>query len=1098
MTKRLLCLVLTALLVLSMVPATAVAAEEETAMVASQALVDKMKAREGFSATPYWDYSHYSIGYGTTCPEDKVDYYKKNPMSKEEAEVEFKKHLGSFEKTVNNFAKKYNLTLKQNQFDALVSFSYNCGSAWTTSTSGYFNTAVREGRTAEELLYGIALYSTAGGEYILIGRRLWEANIYINGDYGTGEKGSYPDSYRWVFLDGNGGKVRYKICAFDTKYKASLPVAFEDIPIGTDKDGNKFAYTFAGWYTTAGKKVTKLDSSLVRGQELYARWTDPEGNVRPNETVPKFPQAAVANTGCNIRKGPGTDYGKNGALTKGQQVEVSEEDFGTSVNGNTVWCKIGTNKWVTKAYLDYQYTAQPAQKPADDGGTAITSLKLVKKPTQLNFVQPIIEPDWEGSVLLATYKNGYQKALTATRSMVSSFDGSKTGEQTVKATYDGKSVSFKVTVSALKAVSKLKSVLTENDGVKLSWDKATGATHYYVYYRKAGASSFTKAGTTTNLTYTVEKLERNAEYDFRVVSYFLGEGEPVKGPNSETLTLFINDKMTAPTSLTADREDTTVNLTWKAAKGATHYDVLYKAEGADKYTSAGKTEALKFTVSNLKMNTEYEFVVVSYLQDGETWEEGPQTQPVTVFLHPTIGKVSSLAAKQSAHDTATLTWKAGENASFYQVQYKKSTDKSYTTMGETDKLTYTAKLPRVNVTYQYRVVSFYEYGDHTVEGPVAEVKLATAPITAAPKSLSVTQSGSGQAKLTWKAATGATHYYVYYRKAGATSYTKADTTTGLTYTIKDLDPNGKYEFRVLSYYHDDTGKYKGPGADASLTLKLTIATPTGLTAALADHDDVKLTWKAAAGASHYDVYYRKVGTSTFKKSKTVTVTTHTVTDLTDNAKYEFRVISYFKNKAGSFKGGTSKTLTYSTTHELSAPSKVTVKLYGHDDVQISWSKVKNATAYQVYYKKSTDSTYTYLCRATATTVKKANLADGVTYTFRVMPCTTVNGGYYRDDSGKNATITTLKTVAGVKVSKYSSSKVKVSWTDISGESGYQVAVYSDKGCKKLVTTATTTGKYKTISVKKDMTYYYKVRAYKTVDSKKLYAPWSAVMTYKNK
>lgn len=1173
MKKRIFCLVLALMLLFGLVPP--VVKTNAAAMTASQALIDKMKAREGFSATPYWDYSHYSIGYGTTCPDNKVSYYKANPMSKAEAEEEFKKHLGSYETAVTNFATKYKLTLKQHQFDALVSFSYNCGSGWMSSTSGYFNTAVRQGDTGADLLYGMALYSTAGGQYILIGRRLWEANMYINGDYGEGAKGNYPDNYRWVFLDGNGGTVRYKICAFDTNYKAALPEAFSDIPMGVDKDGNSFVYDFAGWYTEDGKKVTKLDSSLSRKQTLYARWTDPDGNFRQDAPKQTFPvKATVVNIDdtANIRKGPGTSYDKNGTVSKDQRVTVYEEKKGSEAYGTDVWCRIGEDKWVLSYFLEYDAVETPefpkdgkvvnvdttvnvrkgpgtsydkngtlpkgaavtvteeatgtshtingvktniwckvgtdkwvckgyiAYADEGSGGTAIKSLKLLKKPTVTKYVQPIVEPDWEGSVLLATYQNGFQKAFTITRAMVSGFDGTKTGTQTVKATYEGKSVSFSVSVSELKAAGNLSGVLTENNSVKLFWEKASGATHYYVYYRKTGETSFTRAGTTTALTYTIPNLERNAEYQFRVHSYYVAEGTSRKGPASATIALFMNDKMTAPSGLKAEQDgETAVHLSWKAAEGATHYDVLVKAGGEKNFVSAGKTQDGKFTLSDLKLNTQYEFKVVSYILEGESWEEGPQSHPVSLFLHPELTAAAGLTAKQTAHGEARLTWEAGQNASYYQVQYKKSTDKSYTTMGETDKLSFTAGLPRVNVTYQYRVVSYYEFDGHTVEGPATEaVSLKTVPIITAPQNPKATQSGNGQVKLTWKAAEGTTHYYVYYRKAGG-EYTRAGTTTSLSYTLKDLDPKGQYDFLVYSFYKDDTGSYKGPRTGTlSLTLSLELTAPTGLKASLADHDDVKLTWSKAAGATHYDVYYRKAGTTTFKKSKTVTGTTHTVTDLTDNAKYEFRVISYFKSKAGSFKGTATAVLPYSTTRELSTPKTVSLKLYGHDDVTVSWSKVKYATAYKVYYKKAGDTAYTGLGTFTGTSAKKSNLADGQKYTFRVMPCTTVNGGYYRDDSGKNATVTALKKVSAPKVTKYNSSKVKVAWTDISGETGYQIGIYSDKACTKVAKAVYATGKSTTIKVTKNTTYYYRIRAYKTVSGTKIFAPWSAAVAFKLK
>lgn len=446
MKKRILLFAL-ALLTVATCFLPAIPARAVTARASSDALVSKMKAREGFSATPYWDVSHWSIGYGTTCPNDKVDYYKKNPMSEAEAEAEFRKFLNRFEANVNDFAAKHNLNLKQHQFDALVSFTYNCGAGWMSSLSGYFNTAVRAGDVGAELLYGMALYSTAGGEYILIGRRLWEANMYLNGDYGEGEKGSYPDSYGWVFLDGGPAQVRYKICAFDTNLPFTPPQAFSHIPTGVDAEGNTFIYEFGGWYTADGKEVTVLDGTLSRGQYLYARWLDPQGNPLP-QSVQTFPvEATVVNVSdtVNVRKGPGTSYGKNGTFAKGEAVTVLEEVQGEYVSycATDIWCKIAEDKYVIKYYLQYPETENNVQTETD---AKITSLEVVKAPTQTHFTEQNISPDWEGSVLKATYEDGFVKALTITRSMTSGFDPAKNGTQKVTVSYGGLKTTFEVTV----------------------------------------------------------------------------------------------------------------------------------------------------------------------------------------------------------------------------------------------------------------------------------------------------------------------------------------------------------------------------------------------------------------------------------------------------------------------------------------------------------------------------------------------------------------------------------------------------------------------------------------------------------------------------
>ena len=177
------------------------------------------------------------------------------------------------------------------------------------------------------------------------------------------------------------------------------------------------------------------------------------------------------------------------------------------------------------------------------------------------------------------------------------------------------------------------------------------------------------------------------------------------------------------------------------------------------------------------------------------------------------------------------------------------------------------------------------------------------------------------------------------------------------------------------------------------------------------------------------------------------------------------------------------------------PSSVKTTLYGYDDVKVSWSKVSGASGYKVYYKKSSASSWTLLKTTTATSYKKANLSDGVKYVFKVVAYKNVNGNAC-ENAGKTSSIYTLKTVAGVKVAK-SGTKVKVSWTNISGETGYQISQSTSKtGTKVVATYATTSGKYKTVSATKGKTYYYKVRAYKTVESTKIYGPWSNVVKYK--
>lgn len=169
---------------------------------------------------------------------------------------------------------------------------------------------------------------------------------------------------------------------------------------------------------------------------------------------------------------------------------------------------------------------------------------------------------------------------------------------------------------------------------------------------------------------------------------------------------------------------------------------------------------------------------------------------------------------------------------------------------------------------------------------------------------------------------------------------------------------------------------------------------------------------------------------------------------------------------------------------------------GHDDVKISWKKCTGADGYTVYYKKASASKYTKLTTTKKLYCTKKNLADGTKYNFKVVPYFEQSDDRIESINSKTTSVYTLKKVTGLKVSKSSSGKVKVSWKDISGESGYQISKSLIKTKKKAVT-KTSKASVKLKATKKK-NYYYRVRAYKKINGKVIYGPWSDPVKYKLK
>ena len=199
---------------------------------------------------------------------------------------------------------------------------------------------------------------------------------------------------------------------------------------------------------------------------------------------------------------------------------------------------------------------------------------------------------------------------------------------------------------------------------------------------------------------------------------------------------------------------------------------------------------------------------------------------------------------------------------------------------------------------------------------------------------------------------------------------------------------------------------------------------------------------------------------------------------------------------GNYTGVITKTFSI-TPPDLKAPAKVTVNLNGYNDLKANWSKVDGATGYYVYYKNYAWNSYRKLGSTTKLSFSKADLTDGERYSFRVYPYVKINGQVYLDKSYRTSGyVYTLKKLNKPAVNKSSGSYVKVSWNNIPGESGYEIA-RSKYSNKKFTVVKRASYKYKSTTIKttRNVKYYYKVRAYKTVDGKRIYGPWSSVKSY---
>ncbi|MBQ3529490.1 MAG: SH3 domain-containing protein [Oscillospiraceae bacterium] len=350
---------------------TVSAVTEPSILTASDNCLSVLKAEEGFSKTPYWDFTQYTVGYGTRCPADMVEYYTQNGITEAEAETLLRNHLAGVERDIHvKVIDRYGLELTQNQFDALVLFSYNCGTGWAYETGGTFHQAIATGATGNDLIRAFALWCSAGNQIrtFLLRRRLSEANMYLNAVYSK----TPPDNYCYVLYDANGGSTSPRSQGYDSSLTAT------PFPVATME-----GYTFQGWFTakTGGTKVTVLDAS-TKSATLYAQWTDASGN-KPPETgaTPQNPVTiTVTGTDVNLRQGPGTNYTRVGVAQKGQQLVITE----TASGSGYTWGKFDGG-WIALQYTNYETAVNNQGSATTPETTPPTTEPPVTEP-------PVTEP----------------------------------------------------------------------------------------------------------------------------------------------------------------------------------------------------------------------------------------------------------------------------------------------------------------------------------------------------------------------------------------------------------------------------------------------------------------------------------------------------------------------------------------------------------------------------------------------------------------------------------------------------------------------------------------------------------------------------------
>ena len=371
------------------------------------------------------------------------------------------------------------------------------------------------------------------------------------------------------------------------------------------------------------------------------------------------------------------------------------------------------------------------------------------------------------------------------------------------------------------------------------------------------------------------------------------------------------------------------------------------------------------------------------------------------------------------------------------------------------------------------------------------------------KNLKASINGT-KAKLSWSDVSDAFGYEIHVNIPGK-GYVYIGTVTNSYVTVVGFTSGETYKVKVRAVDNDENyGEYSDEISfkvgekididDSKETVKLDKV--TGLKGNVTG-STVKLTWNKVSGADGYEINMVIPGYGS--SNITTTETTKLITGLTNTeGNYITKVRAYKVVNGEKVYGSYSSTIdVYAEKEEkVEEPDKVTnldTSTTG-SGVKLTWNKVSGADGYEVAMKEPGSSKYdTYTASGTSKTI--SGLTDNAgTYKFKVRAYKIANG---EKIYGSYSSIASIKVeeevekpekVTGLK-GTVSGSEVKLTWNKVSGADGYEInMVIPGYGNTVITTTATN----RTVSglTETDYSYDTKVRAYKTVNGKKVYGSYS--------
>ena len=162
-------------------------------------------------------------------------------------------------------------------------------------------------------------------------------------------------------------------------------------------------------------------------------------------------------------------------------------------------------------------------------------------------------------------------------------------------------------------------------------------------------------------------------------------------------------------------------------------------------------------------------------------------------------------------------------------------------------------------------------------------------------------------------------------------------------------------------------------------------------------------------------------------------------------------------------------------------------------IRLSWSKVNDATSYEIYQSIGSPNNFKLVDTAWSTSLSIKGIVPGTINYFKVQA---VNEEYedvlYSQFSELVSVKTSLDTPSNLKIKTKTYNTITLAWSKVVGADGYEIYMATSKSgtYKKVKSISTTSFKHSNLTTNKN--YYYKIKAFSNYNEQNFYSPYSKV------